>query len=133
MAKFDGKKILIVEDDNLLAEMLAKKYIGENALIGHATNGEDAISMIKLNKYDLILLDLLLPKVNGFEVLEAINLGESTKGTPVIILSNLGQKADVERGTKLGVKMFLVKAVLSLDEIVDAAEMVLNQGKSKTS
>jgi DNA-binding response OmpR family regulator len=130
MAKFDGKKILIVEDDNLLSEMLAKKFIGENALIGHAANGEDAISMIKLNKYDLILLDLLLPKVNGFEVMEAINLDESTKGIPVIILSNLGQKADVERGVKLGVKMFLVKAVLSLDEIVDAAEKVLKDRKN---
>lgn len=130
MAKFDGKKILIVEDDNLLSEMLAKKFIEEKALIGHASNGEDAISMVKLNKYHLILLDLLLPKVSGFEVMEAINLDESTKGTPIIILSNLGQKADVERGTKLGAKMFLVKAILSLDEIIEAAEKVLKQGRS---
>lgn len=127
MAKFDGKKILIVEDDNLLSEMLAKKFIDEKALIGRAANGEDAISMIKLNRYDLILLDLLLPKVNGFEVMEAINLDERSKGTPIIILSNLGQKADVERGTRLGARMFLVKAILSLDEIVEAVEKILKQ------
>ena len=125
MTKFDGKKILIVEDDNLLSEILAKKFIEEKALIGRASNGEDAVSMIKLNRYDLILLDLLLPKVNGFEVMENLNMSEKSKGTPVIILSNLGQKADVERGTRLGARMFLVKAILSLDEIVEAAQKVL--------
>ncbi len=129
MAKFDGKKILVVEDDTLLTEMLVKKLKGENALVDHAADGEDAISMIKTNKYDLILTDLLLPKVSGFEVVEAINLDENAKGTPVIILSNLGQKEDIERGIKLGVKLFLIKAILSLDEILEAVEKVLKQGK----
>jgi DNA-binding response OmpR family regulator len=129
MAKFDGKKILVVEDDTLLTEMLVKKLKGENALVDHAADGEDAISMIKTNKYDLILTDLLLPKVSGFEVMEAINLDENAKGTPVIILSNLGQKEDIERGTKLGVRMFLIKAILSLDEILEAVEKVLKQAK----
>jgi DNA-binding response OmpR family regulator len=122
---FHGKKILIVEDDNLLSEMLAKKFIDEKALIGRASNGEEAISMINVNRYDLILLDLLLPKVNGFDVMENMNRSEVSSGTPVVILSNLGQKADVERGTRLGAKMFLVKAILSLDEIVEAAHRVL--------
>ncbi len=123
--KFEGKRILIVEDDNLLSEMLAKKFIDEKALIGRASNGQEAISMFELNQYDLILLDLLLPKVNGFDVMERLNVSEKSKGTPVIILSNLGQKTDVERGTRLGARMFLVKAILSLDEIVEAAEKVL--------
>jgi len=122
---FQGKKILIVEDDNLLSEMLAKKFMEEKATVGHSINGEDAISMFNLNRYDLILLDLLLPKVNGFDVLENLNRSELSAGTPVIILSNLGQKADVERGTRLGAKMFLVKAILSLDEIIEAAHRVL--------
>lgn len=122
---FQGKKILIVEDDNLLSEMLAKKFIDEKALIGRASNGEEAISMFNINRYDLILLDLLLPKVNGFDVMESLNKSEISKNTPVIILSNLGQKADVERGTRLGARMFLVKAILSLDEIVEAAQRVL--------
>jgi CheY-like chemotaxis protein len=129
MAKFDGKKILVVEDDTLLTEMLVKKLKGENALVEHAADGEDAISMIKTNKYDLILTDLLLPKVSGFEVIEAINLDENAKDTPVIVLSNLGQKEDIERGTKLGVKLFLIKAILSLDEILEAVEKVLKQAK----
>ncbi len=125
MAKFEGKKILIVEDDNLLSEMLAKKFIDEKALIARAADGQEAVSMIKLNRYDLILLDLLLPKINGFEFMENLNIDEKSKGTPIIILSNLGQKSDVERGIRLGAKMFLVKAVLSLDEIVEAAQKVL--------
>ena len=67
----------------------------------------------------------MLPKIGGFEVMEAINADEKTKGTPVIILSNLGQKNDIEKGVSLGAKKFLVKAILSLDEIVDSAAEIV--------
>jgi CheY-like chemotaxis protein len=126
MATFEGKKILLVEDDNFLSELLSKKLIESQASVTRAANGEEAISIIKSNpKFDLILLDLMLPKVGGFEVMEAINADENAKGTPVIILSNLGQKNDVEKGVSLGAKKFLVKAILSLDEIVDAASEIV--------
>ncbi len=125
MARLDSKKILIVEDDLLLSKMLAKKLVEENAAIDHATDGEMAMDMIKANKYDLILLDLLLPKMDGYAVMTGMNADEKSKGTPVIILSNLGQKNDVEKGIALGAKKFLVKAILSLDEVVDAAVEVL--------
>ena len=126
MATFEGKKILLVEDDNFLSELLSKKLIESQATVTRAANGEEAISIIKSNpKFDLILLDLMLPKIGGFEVMEAINGDEKAKGTPVIILSNLGQKNDVEKGVSLGAKKFLVKAILSLDEIVDAASEIV--------
>lgn len=126
MATFEGKKILLVEDDNFLSELLSKKLIESQANVTRAANGEEAISIIKSNpKFDLILLDLMLPKIGGFEVMEAINADENAKGTPVIILSNLGQKNDVEKGVSLGAKKFLVKAILSLDEIVDAASEIV--------
>lgn len=122
MANFTGKKILLVEDDNFLSELLVKKLVESQATVSRAANGEEAISMIKANpKFDLILLDLMLPKIGGFEVMEALNADEKAKGTPVIILSNLGQKNDIEKAVSLGAKKFLVKAILSLDEIVDAA------------
>ena len=122
MADFSGKKILLVEDDNFLSELLSKKLMESSAAVTRAANGEEAIQILKSNpKFDLILLDLMLPKIGGFEVMEAINADEKIKGTPVIILSNLGQKNDVEKGVSLGAKKFLVKAILSLDEIVDAA------------
>ena len=126
MATFEGKRILLVEDDNFLSELLSKKLVESKATMTRATNGEEAISIIKSNpKFDLILLDLMLPKIGGFEVMEAINADEKVKGTPIIILSNLGQKNDVEKGVSLGAKKFLVKAILSLDEIVDAAAEII--------
>jgi len=126
MANFQGKRILLVEDDNFLSELLSKKLIENQASMMRAADGEEAIKMLKSNpKFDLILLDLMLPKIGGFEVMEAINADEKIKGTPIIILSNLGQKNDIEKGVSLGAKKFLVKAILSLDEIVDAAAEII--------
>lgn len=126
MANFANKRILLVEDDNFLSELLSKKLVENGATISRAANGEEAIDIVKSNpKFDLILLDLMLPKIGGFEVMEAINADEKTKGAPIIILSNLGQKNDVEKGVSLGAKKFLVKAILSLDEIVDAASEII--------
>ncbi len=121
----DGKKILIVEDDTLLSEMLAQKFADQKSEISHAADGEQAMNLINEKKFDLILLDLLLPKVDGYTILKNMSDIELAKGTPVIILSNLGQKNDVEKGLALGVKKFLVKAILSLDEVVQATAEVL--------
>ena len=126
MANFAGKKILLVEDDNFLSELLSKKLIENQATVTRASNGEEAISIVKANpKFDLILLDIMLPKIGGFEVMEAINADEKVRGAPVIILSNLGQKNDIEKGVSLGAKKFLVKAILSLDEIIDATAEII--------
>lgn len=126
MANFAGKKILLVEDDNFLSELLSKKLIENQATVTRAANGEEAIAIVKANpKFDLILLDLMLPKIGGFEVMEAINADEKVRGAPVIILSNLGQKNDIEKGVSLGAKKFLVKAILSLDEIIDATAEII--------
>ncbi len=126
MANFTGKRILLVEDDNFLSELLSKKLVESKANVTRAANGEEAINILKANaKFDLILLDLMLPKIGGFEVMEAINADSKIKGAPIIILSNLGQKNDVEKGVSLGAKKFLVKAILSLDEIVDAAAEII--------
>ncbi len=125
MNPLEGKKILIVEDDALLSEMLAGKFSSEKTTVDHAADGEQALTMLKGKKYDLILLDIMLPKVDGFTVLNSLNDDPNSKGTPVIILSNLGQKNDVEKGLALGVKKYLVKAILSLDEVIEASREVL--------
>lgn len=126
MANFAGKRILLVEDDNFLSELLSKKLMENQATVTRASNGEEAIAIVKANpKFDLILLDLMLPKIGGFEVMEAINADEKVRGAPVIILSNLGQKNDIEKGVSLGAKKFLVKAILSLDEIIDATAEII--------
>ena len=126
MAELKEKKILLVEDDNFLSELLSKKLVESQADVVRAADGEKAIEIVKSSpRFDLILLDLMLPKIGGFEVMEAINADEKIKGTPIIILSNLGEKNDIERGVSLGAKKFLVKAILSLDEIVEAVAAIV--------
>ena len=126
MADLKGKKILLVEDDSFLSKLLSKKIIDNGADIQIASDGEEAIKILKSDSpFNLVLLDLMLPKIGGFEVMEMMNTDKKIKGTPVIILSNLGQKNDVEKGVSLGAKKFLVKAILSPDEIIEEIDAIL--------
>lgn len=112
------KKILAVEDDKFLSGLVAKKLSAAGFTMMHAANGEEALKMIEEDKPDLILLDLLLPEMSGFEVLEKIKADPLTKDIPVILFSNLGQKEDIEKGVKLGANKYLVKATVVLDDLV---------------
>ena len=107
------KKVLIVEDDEFLRSLTAKRLEKENYQIVIAADGEQALAMIGTEKPDLVLLDLLLPGVNGFEVLEKMQ-----KSMPVVVFSNLGQREDIERAEKLGADDFLIKANFTLDDVV---------------
>ena len=114
-----GKKtILIVEDDEFLRSLTAKRLEKENYHVEVAVDGENAISVIETVHPSLILLDLLLPGKDGFEVLKKIRSTEATKAIPVIIFSNLGQKEDIEKAKALGVDDFLIKANFTLDDVV---------------
>ena len=101
MANSTAKKILIVEDDKFLRELIIQKLLKEGYNISEAIDGEEAIRVVKAEKPDLILLDLILPKASGFEVLAKIKEDPLISQIPIIILSNLGQKDDVEKGLKL--------------------------------
>ncbi len=111
-------KVLIVEDDKFLKTLLEKHLQRENFEVITAEDGETAVDKIVKERPDLILLDIILPKKSGFSVLEEINKDENLRKIPVIIISNLGQQEDIERGKKLGAKEFLVKASLSLEELI---------------
>lgn len=113
------KKILIVEDDRFLRELIARKLSDEGFVIIQAMDGKEGIKKIKEKKPDLILLDLILPSIDGFEVLSQIKKEESLKSIPVIILSNLGQKEEVEKGLKLGAVDYLIKAHFTPGEIIE--------------
>lgn len=113
------KQVVVVEDDKLLTNLITKKLKAEGYEVVHAENGEKALALMKEGKApEVILLDILLPGIDGFEVLKNIKQHEGWKNTPVIILSNLGQESDIEQGKRLGAAAFLVKALLSLDEIM---------------
>lgn len=119
------KKILIIEDDKFLRELIVQKLIKEGYNIAEAIDGEEGIKQVKEEKPDLVLLDLILPGIDGFEVLAQIKEDPKLSAIPVIILSNLGQKEDVEKGLKLGAVDYLIKAHFTPGEIIDKIRSVL--------
>lgn len=112
------EKILIVEDDVFLGDLMSKKLQQEGFEVIHAVDGHEGMKKAKQEQPGLILLDLILPKMDGFEVLKKIKDTVETEEIPVIILSNLGQKEDVERGFDLGADDYLIKAHFTPDEII---------------
>lgn len=113
-----NKPILIVEDDKFLRELLVRKLEAAGFKILTATDGQEALKKIKEKNPRLILLDLILPGMDGFEVLKKVKEDEKNNKIPVIILSNLGQREEVEKGIKLGAADYLIKAHFTPDEII---------------
>lgn len=122
---FDKRKILWVEDDVFLSGLIGQRFGGLGAILFGANNGKQALEIAKIEKPDIILLDILLPGIGGFEILKNLKEDPETKNIPVIILSNLSQKSDIEKGKELGAVSFLVKATVNLDEIVQEVKKVL--------
>jgi len=119
------KIILVVEDDKFLRELMAQKLIKEGFKISEAVDGEEGLKKIKDKKPGLVLLDLILPGMDGFEVLAKMKEDPETSQTPVIILSNLGQREDVERGLKLGATDYLIKAHFTPGEIIEKIKNII--------
>ncbi len=113
------KKILIIEDDRFLRELIARKLSDEGFVVTEAMDGEEGLKMVREIKPDLVLLDLILPSIDGFEVLSQMKEDEKLKSIPVIILSNLGQKEEVEKGLKMGAVDYLIKAHFTPGEITE--------------
>lgn len=111
------KKILVVEDDKAVSQVMQLKLSRDGFEVEVAENGEIALENLKNKKYDLILLDLIMPKVNGFELLK--NLHELHSTTPKIVMSNLEQEEDIEKVKELGAVGLLPKFEMSLTGIAD--------------
>ncbi len=114
------RKILLVEDDLFLADLYQTNLEVQGYKVDHARDGAIACRKISRSKYDLILLDLLLPKVNGFKVLEKIRKHQSQKPRCcVIVLTNLSQTEEMKKGEKMGADEYLIKANFTPQEIID--------------
>ena len=120
-----AKKILIVEDDKFLRELISRKLTDEGFEIIEAVDGEDGIKKIKETNPDMVLLDLILPSIDGFEVLSRVKGDASLASIPIIILSNLGQKEEVDKGLDLGAVDYLIKAHFTPGEIVEKIKNIL--------
>jgi len=113
-----GKRLLWVEDDRLIGTILGKKLVTTGFNLVHAKSGAEALESLKTRRPDGIIVDLLLPEMSGFEILEKIRDDEDLKGVPIMVLSNLSKSTDIEKARSLGATKFLVKASTSLDQIV---------------
>jgi|AntRauTorckE6833_2_1112554.scaffolds.fasta_scaffold20277_2 two-component system phosphate regulon response regulator PhoB/two-component system alkaline phosphatase synthesis response regulator PhoP len=123
------KKILIVEDDEFLRSLTVKRLEKENYAISIAVDGKDALAKISESTPDLILLDLLLPGIDGFEVLAKMQESETQSSIPVLVFSNLGQREDIEKAKSLGADDFLIKANFTLDDVVAKVGDYLGKNK----
>ena len=121
------EKILVIEDDTFLRELIVQKLLKEGYEVSEAIDGEDGIKKVTEEKPDIILLDIILPGMDGFEVLKKIKEDETVQRIPVIILSNLGQQDDIDKGIKLGAKDYLIKAEFTPGEIVEKVKGALGQ------
>lgn len=112
------RKLLIAEDDHFLGNAYRVKLSKEGFDIQVAVDGEDALAKLKTFVPDLILLDLMMPKKDGFSVLSDIKANPALKNIPVIVASNLGQKEDIDKAKQLGAIDFIVKSDISMGDMV---------------
>lgn len=125
MPKAEKIKVLIVEDDKFLADIYQTKFELEGFKVFVAGDGEQGLKLAKSKEPAIILLDILLPKLDGFAVLQTLKQQEETKSIPVILLTNLGQKEDVQKGLNLGAADYLIKAHFKPSETVEKIKKVL--------
>ena len=117
--------VLLAEDDSFLANIYKTKFEMEGFKIIHAENGEKALEEAKKKKPSIVLLDILMPKMDGFSVLEELKKDKDLKDIPVILLTNLGQKDDVDKGLAMGANDYLIKAHFKPSEVVAKVKAIL--------
>jgi len=120
-----SKKILLVEDDPFLIEIYSTKLKEADYEVDTAEDGDTALRKLKDNVPDLLLLDVVLPNFNGWEILRKIKSDDKIKGIKVVVLSNLGEKQEIEKGVKLGADKYLVKAHYTPSEVIEEVKKIL--------
>jgi len=120
-----AKRIVLADDEHFIAIVYKEglERAGYNVTVAH--DGEEALAVIRETLPDLILLDLIMPKMNGFEVLKALKADETLAGIPVVVLTNLSQDNDESEARSYGIQDFIVKANVSLNELLQRIEKVL--------
>jgi len=125
MARKNSKKILVVEDDSMISSMYKTKFEVDGFDVFVADNGVLGLELAKKEKPDIIMLDIILPQLDGFSVLEQIKQDKTIKDTPVIMLTNLGTEEDKKKGEKMGALDYLVKASLTPGQVSEKIKQAL--------
>jgi len=113
------KKILLIEDEEIMINLLQRKLTQEGYEISVARDGEEGLKVMREVKPDLVLLDIIMPKMGGFEVMEGMTKDKGLKKIPVIIISNSGQPVELDRVQKLGAKDWLIKTEFDPQEVIE--------------
>ena len=122
-----GKKLLWVEDDHQLNQIMEKWLSKYGLQLKHTTHGERALKMIAEDPPDIILIDILLPDINGFQILERLKADERLQDIPTIMFSNLSSDTDIAQGKELGADRFIVKSTIFLDSLAQEIVQVLEE------
>ena len=117
-------KILLVEDEEMLASMYKTKFEKEGLSVDIAMDGEQGIAKAKASNYGIVLVDIIMPKLDGFAVLKQLREMEQYKSVPIIMLTNLGQNEDMEKGKKLGATDYMVKANFTPSQVLEKIKSV---------
>lgn len=123
-----GKRILLVEDDRFLRRACEASLRQRGYTLTTAADGEEGLRVARAERPDLVLLDMLMPKLSGLDVLRALRGDEATRALPVVILSNSSREQDVLEVTKLGISGYFVKSNLSLQELGDRIDRIMKGG-----
>ena len=110
-------KVLLVEDDRFVSSMLKSRLEHDGFVVDQAFDGEEGVQKMRTVRPDLVILDIILPKMSGFEVLEHVVGDSELSNTPIMVVSNLGQETDVEKARSLGAVDYYVKARTSIDDL----------------
>lgn len=119
------KIVLIVEDDQVISSALNEEFLEAGFEVLQAFDGEEGLELTKIHKPSLILLDIMMPKKNGFEMLKELKASPLTKNIPVIVLTALGQNDDIKKIIDLGAEGYIVKSGKSLTQVLEEVKIFL--------
>ncbi len=126
MQLLQGKKIILIEDNDFLSDVLARKLKLDGAIVAQYKNGKEGLDALKQSLPDLVLLDIMMPVMNGYELLESLHAENITAKVPIIVVSNSGQPVEIQRVLDLGVRDYIIKANFEPDEVIEKVCKVLN-------
>lgn len=126
-------KVLLVEDDSFISKMYVTKFTLQKFVVFAAADGEEGLRLAEQELPDIILLDIMLPKMDGWQVLEHLKVNQKTKNIPVLMLTNLGAQEDIERGLQLGATDYMIKAHFVPSEVIEKINRLVADSNGNAS
>jgi DNA-binding response OmpR family regulator len=120
-------KVLLVEDDAMIIDMYLMRFQEEGYEVFHTDKGSEALEIAEHQKPDIALLDVMLPEIDGFTILRELKSNDKTKNIPVLMLTNLGQESDQDKGEELGAEGYFIKAQHTPTEIMEKIKGIINK------